>query len=59
MKYRELRKLFKEHGWEKLTQKGSHEKWGKGGLRTTIAGKDSQEVSRAALNGYLKDLGLK
>jgi predicted RNA binding protein YcfA (HicA-like mRNA interferase family) len=59
MKFREVRKLFKESGWSVIRQSGSHEQWYKLGEIETIAGQDAQEVPKGLLNTYLKRLGLK
>jgi predicted RNA binding protein YcfA (HicA-like mRNA interferase family) len=50
MKFREVRKLFKESGWSVIRQSGSHEQWYKLGEIETIAGQDAQEVPKGLLN---------
>ncbi|WP_082505501.1 type II toxin-antitoxin system HicA family toxin [Deinococcus sp. Leaf326] len=59
MKYRAIRKLFREAGWEVVRQNGSHEQWQKDGETETIAGSNSDDVSKGLLHVYLKRLGLK
>ena len=59
MKFGEIRKLFREAGWELIRQNGSHQQWGKGGEIETLAGKDSDDISKGLLNKLLKRLGLK
>lgn len=59
MKYKQIRQLFKDAGWQKIKQTGSHEKWERNGEIEIIAGKDSDDVPRGLLNKFLKRLGLK
>lgn len=59
MKYKELRKLFKQAGWTIIRQKGSHQTWGKGEERETIAGSDSDDVPKGLQNTLLKRIGFK
>lgn len=59
MKFKQVRKLFKQQGWELTRQEGSHQQWEKDGQIETIAGKDSDDVPRGLLNKFLKRLGLK
>lgn len=59
MKYREIRRLFREQGWKPIRQNGSHEQWYKDGQLETIAGADGDDVDKGLLNKYLKRLGLK
>lgn len=56
MKARELRKLFKGAGWEKLRQNGSHEQWGKGEKRETISTADGDDVPKGLLHKLLNRL---
>ncbi len=57
MKFREIRKLYAEEGWELLRQKGSHQIWGKGGERQVIAGSDGADVDRGLMYALLKRIG--
>ncbi|MDR6330597.1 type II toxin-antitoxin system HicA family toxin [Deinococcus soli (ex Cha et al. 2016)] len=59
MKYRELRKLFEKAGWELIRQRSSHQTWGKGTERETLAGKDSDDVPKGLLNHLLRRIGHK
>jgi predicted RNA binding protein YcfA (HicA-like mRNA interferase family) len=56
MKGRVLKKLFREAGWIKLRQEGSHEQWGKGALRETISAGDGDEIPKKTLGKLLKRL---
>lgn len=56
MKFKEIRKLYKQAGWQKVRQEGSHEQWKKDGKLETIAGKDSDDISRGLAKKLLKRL---
>lgn len=56
MKFKEVRKLYKQAGWQKVRQEGSHEQWKKDGKLETIAGKDSDDISRGLAKKLLKRL---
>ncbi len=56
MKFKEVRKKYRDAGWEKLKQNGSHEQGRKGTERETIAGKDSDDVPRGTLKTLLNRL---
>lgn len=50
-RFREVRSLLREAGWEVLRQRGSHEIWGKPGetVRILVAGKQSDTVPAGTL----------
>ena len=56
MKGRELRRLYRERGWEKIRQNGSHEQWGKGEKRETISTADGDDIPKGLLQKLLKRL---
>jgi predicted RNA binding protein YcfA (HicA-like mRNA interferase family) len=58
MKFGEIRRCLKDDGFEKIRQKGSHERWFKPpDKRVTIAGKDSETPDPGTLNNIYKQAG--
>jgi predicted RNA binding protein YcfA (HicA-like mRNA interferase family) len=59
-KYREVRAVLKEAGWEVIRQRGSHEVWGRPGedARIVVAGKDSDTVPVGTLSSIRRASGL-
>jgi predicted RNA binding protein YcfA (HicA-like mRNA interferase family) len=61
MKFRAVRLMLREAGFEIVVQEGSHEQWKHPDRpgRVTVAGTDSAEVKPGTLNSILKQAGLK
>ena len=62
MKVRELRRLLLDDGWQKIRQKGSHERYKhakKPGLVTLASHGKNTDVPKGTLEAILKKAGLK
>lgn len=57
MSGKEMKKLFEEHGWQELRQRGSHVIMGKGSDRETIP--MHKELKKGLEKSLLKKLGVR